>query len=311
MRTSCIFFRKSKSVVAWLLIAGLATSLFVSFGLAKDPVDAQSLEVSPPSQELKADPGQQLTVKAKLRNKSFSTVNIKVRIEDFTATGQEGQVALLEKNNESLKSWSLLSTENFSLKPNEVREVIALINVPDTVAGGQYGSFVFSIVNSENTPGSAAISQEIASLFLIRVRGEERESLILSDFIISKFFEFGPVPMQLKFKNSGNVHIKPFGLINVRNIFGKTVGDVVIKGETNILPGATRVVRVSLDKKFLFGFYTAEALLNYGVKNESLSSVSTFFVFPVRVVVLVLVIILVLYKARKRLMRAFEALAGK
>ncbi len=296
------------------LLLFLAVSVWVlrsKFGLAVDNLAVQSMEVSPPSQEIKGSAGSQITVKAKLRNKSFNSINIKVRIEDFAASGQEGQVALVDRDSESLKSWSLLSTEYLSLKPNEQKEVTAMINIPSGLVGGQYGAFVFSVVGSEPQAGEAALAQEVASLFLIKLAGETNENLVLTDFKIPRFLEGGPVPMEIKFKNSGNVHSKPFGLINVKNIFGKTVKDVVVKGETNILPGATRVVRASLDKKYLFGYYTAEALMNYGPKNESLSSTVSFYVVPVRMILVVLLIVFIFIKIRKRLAKAWKVLVSK
>lgn len=281
------------------------------FGLAVDSLAVQSMEVSPPSQEIKGTAGSQLTVKAKLRNKSFNSINIKVRIEDFAATGQEGQVALVDRDSESLKTWSLLSTENLSLRPNEQKEVTALINIPAGLVGGQYGAFVFSVVGSEPQAGEAALAQEVASLFLIKLAGQTNENLVLTDFTVPRFLESGPVPMEIKFKNSGNVHSKPFGLINVKNIFGKTVKDVVVKGETNILPGATRVVRASLEKKYLFGYYTAEALMNYGPKNESLTSTVGFWVIPVRIILAVILVFLIFFKMRKRIAKAWKVLVSK
>lgn len=295
------------------LLLFLAVSVWVlksKFGLAVDNLAIQSMEVSPPSQEIKGVAGGELMVKAKLRNKSFNSINVKVRIEDFAASGQEGQVALVDRDSDSLKKWSLLSTENLSLKPNEQKEVTALINIPAGLVGGQYGAFVFSILGSEPQAGEAALAQEVASLFLVKLSGETNENLVLTDFKVPRFVERGPVPMEIKFKNSGNVHSKPFGLINVKNIFGKTVKDVVVKGETNILPGATRVVRASLDKKYLFGYYTAEALMNYGPKNESLSSTVSFYVVPVRIILVVLLVVFIFIKIRKRLAKAWKVLVA-
>lgn len=292
----------------------LAISVWVlrsKFGLAVDSLAVQSMEVSPPSQEIKGTAGSQLTVKAKLRNKSFNSINVKVRVEDFAATGQEGQVALVDRDSESLKTWSLLSTESLSLKPNEQKEVTALIDIPAGLVGGQYGAFVFSVLGSEPQAGEAALAQEVASLFLIKLAGQTNENLVLTDFKVARFLESGPVPMEIKFKNSGNVHSKPFGLINVKNIFGKTVKDVVVKGETNILPGATRVVRASLEKKYLFGYYTAEALMNYGPKNESLSSTVSFWVIPVRIILAVILVFLIFFKMRKRIAKAWKVLVSK
>jgi len=296
-----------------LLVASfiLTLSTVLSFSLAQNTVSTQSLEVSPPSQELQADPGQTLTAKAKIRNRSTNSINIKVRIEDFTSTGEEGQVALVEKGPQSLTSWVEITPQSFLLKPGETKEVTAKINVPKEAAGGHYGSFVFSADGGQAAPGTAAVSQELASLFLIRVSGPVNEQLSIAEFSAPAFLEFGPVPFTIKFTNSGNVHVKPFGLINITNIFGRVVKDVVVKGDTNIFPGASRKVTVTYDKKWLFGPYKAQAVLNFGSRNESLYATTTFFVFPVRIAAALLLVLFAIYIGRKRLSKAIKALIGK
>ncbi len=303
--------RKSLPVTASVVAIILLLSVLFSLTSAQNTVSSQSLEVSPPSQELKADPGQTILARAKVRNKSADSINIKVRIEDFTATGETGQVALIEKGPQSLTSWTVVEPDTFPLKPGEAKEVIAKINVPSQAAGGHYGSFVFSIGGGEAAPGTAAIAQELASLFLIRISGPVSEQLSIAEFKTPAFLEFGPVPFTLKFQNSGNVHVKPFGLINITDVFGRVVKDVVVRGETNIFPGASRIVTVSYDEKWLFGPYKAQAVLNYGSKNESLMATTTFFVFPVRIAAAVLLVLFVLYISRKRLVKALKALLGK
>ena len=290
----------------------LAIVLLVSqFSLAQTPLSSQSLEVSPPSQELNVDPGQLVSVRAKLRNRSNDSINVKVRVEDFTATGEEGQVALIEKGPYTLTSWTKIEQEQFTLKSSETREVTALISVPKDAAGGRYGSFVFSVGGQAGSGTTTAVAQEIASLFLLRISGPVTENLSLVEFSSPSFLEFGPVPFSLKFKNSGNVHIKPFGLINVRDVFGRTVADVVVRGQANIFPQASRVVSVNLDKKWLIGPFTAQAVLNYGSTNQSLSATTTFFVFPVRIAVAAVLILAVLYLMRRRIALALKALIGR
>lgn len=292
------------------LVLGLSTLLTFSF--AQNVVSSQSLEVSPPSQELTSNPGQTILARAKVRNKSADSLNIKVRVEDFTATGETGQVALIEKGPQSLTSWATLSPETFSLKPGEEKEVAAKINIPKEAAGGHYGSFVFSIGGGgQAAPGTASVAQELASLFLIRISGPVNEKLSISEFSAPAFLEFGPVPFSLKFTNSGNVHVKPFGLINITDVFGRVVKDVVVRGETNIFPGGSRVVTVSFDEKWLFGPYKAQAVLNFGSKNESLLATTTFFVFPVRLAAAALLVLFVLYISRRRLGKAIKTLAGR
>ena len=291
------------------LILGLSTLL--SFSFAQNTVSSQSLEVSPPSQELASDPGQTILARAKIRNKSADSINIKVRIEDFTATGEEGQVALIEKGPQSLTSWTVVEPQSFPLKPGETKEVTAKISIPKEAGGGRYGSFVFSAGGGQAAPGTASVAQELASLFLIRISGPVSEKLLISEFKSPAFLEFGPVPFTLKFTNSGNVHVKPFGLINITDVTGRVVKDVVVRGETNIFPGASRIITVNYDEKWLFGPYKAQAVLNFGSKNESLYATTTFFVFPVRIAAALLLVLFVLYISRKRLTKAIKALAGK
>lgn len=291
--------------VATLLLA----SVFIRSGFAQNASNSQSLEVSPPSQEVKVDPGESVKIKAKIRNKSATAIPITVRIEDFTASGDGGQVALTEKSPYAASSWMMLDEDSFTLKPGEAKEVIGTVTVPVGNAGGRYGSFVFSVGGSAAAPGSAAVSQEVASLFLLHVSGPIEELLTIDALTAPSFVEFGPVPLSLKFSNKGNVHVRPAGLINIRNMFGKTTTDIVFRGE-NVFPGATRVQKSSLDTTWLFGPYTAQAVLTFGSKNESITATTTFFAFPLRIAVAIGLVLIVVYSLRKRLVKAFKALVG-
>jgi len=293
-----------------LLILFFVSLLYVFKTLAQNIFSSQTLEVSPPSQELSIDPGKTIVAKAKVRNRSRETVSIKVRIEDFTASGEEGQIALVDAGTYSLTKWAKLSPEQFNLKPGEQQEVEATVSVPPTGAGGRYGSFVFGVVPPGAKGGEATVSQEIASLFLLRISGPVTENLSLTQVKAPRFSEFGPVPIDLKFYNSGNVHVKTFGLVNVSDMFGKKVADVVVTG-TNVFPGASRIVRSTLDKKLLVGNFNATAIMYYGtVKNQTLTGSTSFFVFPVRLVAAIIIVLLILYSVRKRLKKALKDLLG-
>ena len=274
-----------------VVAVGLIASLTLTFGIfAQNQSSVQSLEVSPPSQELQIDPGQTLTATAKVRNKSRETLPLTVRIEDFTASGEEGQVALTDQGPYSLAKWTTLTPKSFSLAPGEEQVVTAKIKVPsDKVAGGYYGSFVFSVTPPKGA-GVANVGQEIASLFLLKIAGEVNEQLSLDSISAPSFSEFGPVPLDIKFTNYGNIHTKVYGLVNISDMFGQKVADLVIN-QTNIFPGASRVVKTTLDKQLLFGKYTATAIMYYGTtKNETLTSIGSFTVIPYRIIALLIVI---------------------
>ena len=302
-----LFSKKIYLLVPLLLVAAGSLFFFRGYVTAQDA--GQGLTVSPPSQEVTVDPGGTVTIKAKLRNPGNTTLPIAVHIEDFTAKGEEGQVELTADSPYSVASWAKVSPSSFNLAAGETREVTATINAPANAAGGHFGSFVFE-VKATNQSGAAALAQEIASLFLIRVSGPVDEKLDLVSFSAPAYSEFGPIPFELDFKNSGNVHTKTYGLVNVTDMFGRKVADVVVTG-VNIFPNSNRIVRSKLDKMFLFGNYKATALMYYGsAQTESLSATTTFFVFPTRIAVIILAVIVILYLLRKRLRKSLKALFG-
>lgn len=300
------FFPKILLIVVFLLAAAFAFNTF-----AQNFLNNQGLEVSPPSQEVNIDPGKTVNIKAKVRNKGTETLPISVRVEDFTASGEEGQIAIVKEDPAySLTSWAKIDPQSFMLKPNEEQEVTATLTVPATAAGGRYGSFVFAVSGPGPRGGEASVTQEIASLFLVKVAGPVNESLSLLEMKAPSFSESGPIPFSLKFQNTGNIHVKTYGLINVVNMFGRKVADVVVTG-TNVFPGATRIIKADLDKRFLIGSYTATAIMYYGTtKNQTLTLATSFFVFPVRIVAVLIIVLFLLYLMRKRLKKALKDLFG-
>jgi len=267
----------------------------------------QGLEISPPSQEVSVDPGKTVTITAKIRNPGNSTLPVKVSIEDFTAEGEEGGTAIVANSPYSITSWTKLSPSNFSLAPGDEQVVTATITAPANAAGGHYGSFVFTVTPNTQQKNAAAVTQEVASLFLVRVNGPVNEKLTLKSMSAPVYSEFGPIPFTLDFTNEGNVHVKPYGLIHVQDMFGNKVDDIVVSGE-NVFPGAERLISAQLDKKFLIGRYTATALMYYGAHNENLTAETSFIVFPTRIAVIVVIILILLYLMRKRLKKAMKAL---
>jgi len=115
----------------------------------------------------------------------------------------------------------------------------------------------------------------------------------------------------MNFTNNGNVYVKTYGLINVTDMFGNKVADIIIPG-TNVFPQANRMIQASLDKHFLIGRYTATAIMDYGtIKNQSNYATTTFIVFPIRIAGGVILLLIILFLLRKRLGKALKALGGK
>lgn len=169
-----------KRFLAGLVILVSVLSILKVSAIAQQA--GQGLEVSPPSQEVQVDPGTTTQVKASIRNKSTNTTTMSVRVEDFTAYGDEGQVELTNNPTYSIKNWTKVSPSTFTLAPGQEQQVTATVSVPKSAAGGRYGTFVFGVNGSPSKPGTASINQEIASLFLLRISGPVNEKLSLLEF---------------------------------------------------------------------------------------------------------------------------------
>ena len=309
--TPLLFLRKNLLLVI-LPILLLSVLVVFTFNTIAQNVDSkQSMEVSPPSQEITVEPGDKKVITAKIRNISNQTYPVTVRIENFVANGDEGQVALEAADVNSISSWAKISPKTFSLAPGESQEVTATVSIPKKgIAGGQYGSFIFSVKGKEEG-NAAAVAQEVGSLFLIRVNGDVDERLTLLNLSAKDFSEYGPVPLTMKFENTGNVHVKPYGLINITDMFGQRVTDIVVPGK-NVLPGSVRNIESTLDRKFLIGKYKATAIMYYGTtKNHTLTAEASFIVIPYKAILVLAAIFTLLYISRKRLKKVMKALGGK
>jgi hypothetical protein len=291
------------------LAAGLIFSMLPRLIGAQAENKGQVLEVSPPSQEVTGDPGKTIEVSTKIRNNSQITKKFNVRIDNFVASGTEGQIALTEKSPYAVSNWASLSPSTFDLPAGKSQEVTARITIPAGSAGGRYGAFVFSVVGT-SSPNAAALTQEIASLFLVKVNGPVTEKLSLTSILAPFFSEFGPIKLNMVFQNSGNIHMRPRGVITYKDIFGRTAGSSVMP-VTNVFPGADRQVPITWDKKFLIGYFTAIAdIKSGGNSNQNLSATTKFIVFPVRLVVIVIIVVFIIYLLRQRLLKALKALMG-
>jgi hypothetical protein len=123
----------------------------------------------------------------------------------------------------------------------------------------------------------------------VRVKGQAIEDGALTAFNTDKkFFEYGPVKFNFSYKNQGNVHLLPSGTMEVKNMLGKTVSKFNINPYYTI-PGTIRTESVTMNKKYLFGRYTATIKADRGytqTQNVVDSKTITFWVIPWKLVLL-------------------------
>jgi hypothetical protein len=267
------------------------------------------LTITPSNIELQVKPGESITKEIILTNSTPADVEIKVSKRNFTAQGEEGQITLTTgEDNYSLASWIETTPERINIKKDGREKFLVTIKIPKSAEpGGHFGSVVFGTVPKVDVKQTGAVvSQEIASLILVKIPGEVTEDAKIESFkALSPFYELGPVSFEARVKSNSTVHVKPVGTLTITSMFGqKLTGQVESR---NILPGAIRKIPAVLGNKLLIGKYTASISLVYGTQNNApLVATATFWAFPIRYALIVLVVLFVIYVMRRRLYKALK-----
>lgn len=316
-------FSKKFFLTTLLTFSALLTTLLFSYQLVlsqEEPADEKGVSISPITFELNSDPGDTLSNQVKIYNPTEFPQTVKMKVEDFTPVGEEGQVVLEEPDGDSstfsLASWTEIYPTELTLQPSEQQIVTFVINVPTNgEPGGHYGSIVALISGAQGEGTGTSISSKRGALLLLKVSGKITEELMIKEFSTKGFQETGPVDLTVRFENSGNVHVRPAGFVAITDLFGNKVAELEIP-QNNVIPGSVRQANVTWEEERPIGYYTATLAANYGATSkQTISATTTFIVFPWKiglvVLVILVIIIFILLKSRKRIKRATKVLVGK
>lgn len=305
-----------------LFILTLIFAVAISFVLNPKALLAQaplSLQVSPPILEIEINPGDTYSDFLKFENLSTTeTLTLYPQILSFKAKGLEGAQEFItdtqETTNFSLAQWVNISTDIIVIKPLERIVLPFTITVPvDAEPGGRYAAVLLGnqpVVQEEGS--NVALGAQTGTIILAKVSGDVTEKATLESFKTGKdSYQYPPVDFEITIQNSGNIHVRPLGKIEISNMFGKSVGEIdvnVAKG--NVLPESSRLFTPSWEtEKFTIGKFTAKLNLEYGDEQVStLSDTISFWVLPVReiaigagVLLLVILLFFVLIKMYNRM----------
>lgn len=299
----------------------------------------QAFSISPPLIELKADPGQTVKATIKFTNVSSGELLIKTQFNDFGAKNESGEPNIIfddaQSATYSLKNW-IASSDPFKIASKETRTLTFPITVPkDAEPGGHYAVIRFTGSSPDLEESGVSLTGSIGSLVLLQVAGDIREEANLTEFspaavtrnannepvyTNSRFFEYGPVGFVERIKNTGNVHLKPTGTIDVYNMFGAKVSTVRVNGDpTNpkdppksVLPQSVRRFGETGQNGWMFGYYTAKINLSYGQSQKQLSGNVSFWVIPYKLIILIIVLSVGLFfAARIGIRRYNQYIIGK
>jgi len=263
-----------------------------------------SFVVGPAKSELSLNPGETKTIELRIQNRMGRTQSFVISFENFVASNELDQAVVLAgaemDTQTSLAQYIRVEKNNFTLEQGDELLLPVTISIPEQVApGGKFGAVVVSAVSLSENSGTeeraysgASVVSRIASLMFVRVNGDIVTSGTLVDFSTRNnqaVFWSGDIPVRMLFENTGTVHINPYGIISVKDIFGDRVGEAQID-PWFVLPGSVRTRDVSLRKEGLLGRYTATLEINPGYGSTTqMKEVAFYVVSPIALFVTIII----------------------
>ena len=296
-----------KTIVLILILFSLSLFKVTSINAQS----ASGISAIPPRLELTVQPDGINTQVLKVRNESNQKQVITTELQDFIVQDNQGTPIIIndqdqETNRWAASTWIQVSPTTLELKPGETKTLTLTVMPPvDALPGGHYAMVLHSPDSSANFSSTgAAIKTQVGTLVYVTIPGDIKEDALLKKFEAPKFSEFGPIDFNSTIENLSDIHIKPFGSINITNIFGGKVAKLDLNSDsTNIFPYTSRDFKSTLPKKWLFGRYKADLNALYGTTGQLLSSTLYFWVIPWRLIVLALAaitIVIVLIRIIKK-----------
>ncbi|MBI5037721.1 MAG: hypothetical protein HZC01_03415 [Candidatus Kerfeldbacteria bacterium] len=311
-------------------LKSLMVAVIVLGGLLVVAANASALTIIPPSLEFEAPPGQTYETTVKLFNETDQAVTLYTETTNFGAAGESGRPSYrFDADPEGLSSWVTVGDGPFELGPGERVNVPLKVTPPaDAEPGGHYAAVFFS-----DTPptaaagGTVSVGTKIGILLLARIPGEIVESGSIKEFYLgdkTSGINRLPVTFVTRFENTGNLHLRPTGSIEVTNMLGRAVSTLEFNPANGAtLPKTIRKYETIWQKgdvvegsgfwnefanernNLAIGKYTATITTDAGIETTLTDSASfTFWVFPWRVMLIwgvgIIIILVILWFLMRR-----------
>lgn len=286
--------KRLSAIIATLGLAGLLL-----------PGQASALTFMPPTFDFSANPGDTLNDAVRMHNEGSEPVTLRVEAVNFTSQPGDETSGVPEfypagetRNGRELAPWVTFINKEVTLQPGERGSMFFEIKVPaDAGPGSYFGAAVITSVLPKQDQGVSVVGNT-AVLILLKVNGDAFEEAKLTAFTAAPSFSSSlPANFEARVENGGTVHLRPYGDVRIKDMFGRTVAVVPINRleYKSVLPGSARRYSAAWTreklpegaslwkrqvKNFAFGRYTAELTMEYGQQKKILAASAGFWVFP-------------------------------
>jgi hypothetical protein len=288
------------------LISGLL--FFGIFGVSQTAFaqSQEGIQLRPAVIEDRATPGQTYVFSLKVTNLGANEKTFYIGTQDISGLDDSGKPIFSDIQTPTqfeLSAWIKLPADSVDLGPGETKVVDFRLQVPGNAApGSHFGSIFFTSQPPEQKSNGTAIGYKVGSVITLRIAGNVQEEAQLREFSTDKLVYGTPdVTFRTKIDNLGNDLLRPHGVIQITDLWGKSTTLTVNDSADPIFPGGDRVYTTKwAGGTFAFGRYEAVLSMVYGDDSrKTVSQMTSFWILPLKPIMIALgsliAIIVVLY----------------
>jgi hypothetical protein len=247
------------------------------FGVANStPVQAkEQISVTPSFQQVFIEKNDKsVDAQIQIKNTTNKSITFALKALDFGSLDDSAGLVFQGESTSSLTSsygltkWLKISPSTITLEPGLQADITATISNEATLTpGGHYAAVIATTdlggVGQSNT---VQLKQGLSSLLFVTKKGGEEYVQSIKTLDVSYGFFTLPNEVRLQIQNSGNVHLTPRGLVQIKQPGGAVVAQGVINEDSAlVLPDIKRVFAVpfhGVDTAWLPGRYTVHIELH-------------------------------------------------
>ncbi|MBX4201629.1 hypothetical protein KW803_01905 [Candidatus Saccharibacteria bacterium] len=318
--------QKIKTVIlaVFSLVLLIAAPLVVNAQTTTGTTTGSGLSISPTISEFTLKPGASANVTITLKNITVDKVVAKGVVNDFTADNATGNPKILTNSTtpspNSIQNF-VYNLDDVPLARGQQKNVILGLQIPaGTTPGAYYGIIRYTAVPAGTVapgPGQVALTASVGTIVLITVPGNIREQVQVAGLHVYRDDREGtvflnpPNKIGIEIKNFGNGFVRPFGTVEVHNMFNKTITTYQFNNPKqlgNILPNSSRIFTQNIKGINQPGRYTVTSSVSYGSGSQVLTLTKDFWYIPLWLLIIIAVVLLsliyLIYRTYRRYKRS-------
>ena len=253
---------------------------------------SSGFKISPTLIEERVDPGELLFESLEITNTGDEEITIYPKTRTIENTTAKGQPVFQTKGESiGLPLWIQFKEgeKKLTLKSGERKPISFTIEVPeDASPGGHFASIIFTREKGEVQTTGAEVGFGIGVVISLRVSGEINESGKISFFQTDKkIYEKPEITFLTRVLNTGNVLIRPVGIIEIKKSKGENTEAIDINRENGgVFPGGERIWETTWNpQKGGWGKYNAVISLVFGEDGrQTISEAAEFWILPIKLI---------------------------